>query len=178
MIEELPKNREGIPDIDGLSINGQPLSVDVSGWDAYRSWDEDQHHRFFAETIMSQSVPLAELLLEKRWSVVFSESDHFVTSDKPVALQNFRKSTFGVGTEGTIISFPLSPTRLLIMDDMHEEPANQYYPLMDSNRGAFNSDIWQFGNRFMITGRPMTAVLSEIVAWCERSAANRKDGEV
>jgi len=45
------------------------------------------------------------------------------------------------------------------MDDMNDEPANQYYPLMDSNAGAFNGTIWHAATRFLLTGRPLEEVL-------------------
>ncbi len=58
--------------------------------------------------------------------------------------------------------FPLSPKRLLVLDDKHSEPANQYYPLQKSAAASFNHAIWRNGSRFMITGRPIFEVLSEL----------------
>ena len=88
--------------------------------------------------------------MEKRWSMIIADSDAFVTTDKPVGLKHQTRPVFGFRTPGVIVSFPVSPTRLLVMDDMHHEPANQYYPLKPLMSGAFNYHIWTSGSRFMI----------------------------
>lgn len=63
-----------------------------------------------------------------------------------------------------MVMFPLGPKRMLVMDDMHHEPANQYYILKEAYVGSFNLTTWRNGSRFMITGRPVCSVLSEIVS--------------
>jgi len=165
--DELPKNADGSLNVDRFIYKGEEFEIDSSGWESYKKWDEDEHHRFFAETIRAESGNLAEILLKKRWSVVIAESEHFITSDRPVGFQHRSREVFGIGTIGAVVSFPLSPTRILVMDDQHQEPANQYYPLKPDNVGAFNYGIWHAGTRFMITGRPVSEVLSEIVGWAE-----------
>ena len=52
---------------------------------------------------------------------------------------------------------------MLVMDDLHAEPAGQYYPLKSSNTGVFNYSIWSNSSRFMVTGRAVHDVLSEIM---------------
>lgn len=163
--EVMPKRPDGTPDVEGLILNDKEYELDASGWHSYRAWSDDDHHRFFAETIRSESGYLANLLLKKRWSVVLAEDNNFITSDRPVSLQHQTRKKFGVGTPGVIVSFPLSPTRILIMDDRHERPANQYYPLMPGNSGVLNFSIWRAGSRFMITGRRVLDVLAEITEW-------------
>lgn len=166
--EALPKNSEGTPDISSFSFNGKEYPLDTSDWHSYRKRDENDHHHFFVKRIRADSGHLAEIILRKRWSVVFTDKPHFITSDKPVILQNLEKERFGFGTAGSIISFPLSPTRLLIMDDRYEEPPNQYYQLIPGNLGGHNLSIWRESTRFMITGRAIPDVLNEIVSWSER----------
>lgn len=168
MYEKAPKRMDGRPDIDVIEINGKMHEIDTSGWDEYRNWNNNDHHRFFARRVHSHAVFLAELFLKKRWSVIYSEKTTFVTSDKPVVKQHQNKETFGFGTEGTFISFPLSPTRLLIMDDMHHEPAGQYYPLHNNDPGLFNLLIWRNCSIFMISQRNIGEVLLEMVEWADR----------
>jgi hypothetical protein len=50
------------------------------------------------------------------------------------------------------------------MDDLHDEPANQYYPLIKSNIGAVNMTTWNGARRFLITGRSIPEVLLEFDA--------------
>lgn len=164
----LAKRPDGTPDVESFLVGGKKYDLDTSDWHSYAEWNDDDHHRFFAETIRSESGYLAKLLLKKRWSVVVAENSQFITSDRPVALQHQTRQIFGVGTPGVIVSFPLSPTRILIMDDRHEEPANQYYPVKAEDAGAFNYSIWREGSRFMVTGRPVLEVLAGITGWAER----------
>jgi hypothetical protein len=167
--ESLPKNSEGTPDICSISSNGKEYKFDTSDWHSYRKWNDNDHHHFFVRRIRNDAGHLASIILRKRWSIVFTDKPHFITSDKPVILQNFERERFGFGTSGSIISFPLSPTRVLIMDDLHDEPPNQYYPLLPANLGVYNFSIWRESTRFMITGREIRDVLNEIVSCAERS---------
>jgi hypothetical protein len=167
---ELPIKPDGNPDINSIEVDGMSYPFDPSDWQDYRIWDKNDHDRFFVHAIQTEAIRIANLLREKRWSIVFSERDVFVTSDKPVLLGHQSREIFGFGTEGTIAMFPISPSRLLVMDDMHQEPANQYYPLIQSNEGGFNYGIWHNGSRLMITGRPVPEVLREILAWADGQA--------
>jgi hypothetical protein len=63
--------------------------------------------------IQSEAINLAEQLVQKRWSMMISDRDTFVTSDKPVCIEHQTKTTFGFQTPGVIICFPVSPRRLL-----------------------------------------------------------------
>jgi hypothetical protein len=165
--EELPLRPDGYPDISSIEVKGTSRTFDMSDWHNYRAVSKNDHDRFFVRSIETEAKRIANHLMKKRWSIVFSEREIFITSDKPVLLEHQSKETFGFGTEGTIVMFPLSPRRLLVMDDMHEEPANQYYPLLQENEGSFNYGIWHNGSRFMITGRPVPEVLRDILAWTD-----------
>jgi hypothetical protein len=168
--EEMPRRPDGTPDVDSVEIAGEVHRLDTSGWHAYRAWGKDDHHRFFTHLIRSEAVRLAESLMNKRWSMIVADHDTFVTTDKPVAIQHETRAVFGFRTPGAIVSFPISPARLLVMDDMHDEPASQYYPLKPSMGGAFNHHIWHNRSRFMITGRPIPEVLAELVGWADSLA--------
>jgi hypothetical protein len=161
--KSMPIRSDGCPDIKSIEINGNIYDLDTSDWHEYCSWRKNDHDRFFAQMIETLARNIAELMLRKRWSIVYSDQDVFITSDNPVVLKHQTKDTFGFGVPDTLILFPLSPKRLLVMDDLRSEPANQYYPLMQSNRGVFNHVIWSNCNRFMITGRAIPEVLSEIL---------------
>lgn len=155
---------DGTPMVDSIEIAGKTHPFDTSDWHDYRSQGNDGHDREFAKMVQSEAGRMAKHLLTKRWSILLSERDVFVTSDKPVGLTNLRKERYGYGSEGTILIFPISPSRLLVMDDLHNEPANQYFPLVESNIGAVNMTIWRNSRRFLITGRPISEVLLEINA--------------
>ena len=83
--------------------------------------------------------------MRKRWSTILADDDAFVTSDRPVSIEHHAREVFGVATPGSIVTFPLTPRRLLVMDDRHEQPANQYYPLKRDLVGSMNALIWRGG---------------------------------
>jgi len=163
-----PKKPDGTPDIEYVEINGMIKKIDTSDWHEYRNWQKDDHHRFFAKSIEFHAVDIAELLLQKRWSVIFADTPVFITSDNPVSKAHLERDKFGFGTKGTIVTFPISPTRLLVMDDMHHEPAGQYYPLHADGPGPYNLGIWKNGSRFMISPRDVDDVLAEMLEWADK----------
>jgi hypothetical protein len=67
------------------------------------------------------------------------------------------------------VIFPLTPRRLLVMDDRHEQPPNLYYPLNRDSVGPLNSLIWRNG-RLLLTGRPVPEVLTELVSSANEAA--------
>lgn len=165
VFDAAPKKADGTPDVDTIEINGKVGKISTSGWFDYRNWDANDHHKFFVDAVQSEATNIAELLLKKRWSVVCSDNPVFITTDKPASKQHQTKEKYGFGTEGVIINFPLSPTRLLVMDDMHTEPAGQYYPLKNDDPGSFNLMTWRNGSQFMISPRNIDDVLIEITEW-------------
>jgi len=164
LYEAAARKADGTPDVKEVEINGQVREFDSSGWHDYRSWGKDDHDRFFAHIVQSEAGRIAKILLSKRWSVVCSQDDAFITTDKPVSLHHLEREKFGFGTPGVMVTFPLGPKRMLVMDDLHHEPASQYYALKDANASSFNLTTWRNGSRFMITGRPVPEVLGEIIS--------------
>jgi hypothetical protein len=169
MCEKAPKNADGIPNIESVTYKNKEYKLDSSGWDSYKSWGNDEHHRFFNQQILTETIHIAEILMKKRWSIVVSDSEHFITSDNPVVLEHPSRQVFGFGTKGVVVSFPLSPNRILMMDDRHQKPCNQYYQVSEKNVGAFNYGIWCAVSRFLITGRPIPDVLSEMAEFIEKN---------
>lgn len=159
-----PTHTDGTPMVESVEIAGKSHEFDSSDWNTHKSQGKDGHDRAFANILQSEAGRMARHLLTKRWSVLLSERDVFVTSDKPVVLKHLTKERFGYGTKDTIVTFPISPSRVLLMDDLHNEPANQYYPLVESNIGAVNMTTWNSAQRFLITGRPIPELLLEINA--------------
>lgn len=148
-----------------IEINGKLFDMDLSDWNNYHRWKKDNSQKFWISFIEKEAINLAQILMKKRWSIIFTEFDQFITTDKPVVKFNQHQQIHGFETNGTIIIFPLSQRRLLVMDDLYDEPMNQYYPLKSNQLGLFNYLLWHNSSRFMISGRPISDVLSEIVLW-------------
>lgn len=153
--------------IESVDFKNKSYKFDTTDWHTYRNHGRDGHSRMFAELVQSEAGLMARHLMTKRWSMLFSSSDVFITSDKPVVLSHMTRKRYGYDTTDTIITFPISPSRVLIMDDLHNEPANQYYRVLDLNIGAVNIATWRGARRFFITGRPIPEVLSEFVAFMD-----------
>ena len=78
-----PMRSDGTPDVDSVEISGKVYDFDTSGWHAYRAWGKNDHERFFTKFIEGEAVHLAELLMAKRWSMMFAEHDTFTPPTGP-----------------------------------------------------------------------------------------------
>lgn len=163
LCETAPKRPDATPNVEIVDEAGEARPLDTRGWEQYRIADVNDHRRFFAKMIQAEAVPIAECLVRKRWCTLVADEDAFVTSDRPVSVQHPSREIFGIGTVGSIVMFPLTPRRLLVMDDRHEEPPNQYYPLSGEAVGPLNGLIWRNG-RLLLTGRPIPDVLAELAS--------------
>jgi hypothetical protein len=67
----------------------------------------------------------------------------------------------------TTVSFPLSPTRILIMDNRHGEPNYQYYALW-KDPGSLNCLIWRNAIGYMFAPRHPDIICGEMLAAAER----------
>lgn len=166
--EQCPKDKHGNPDVGEIEVNGIWRPFDASDWPRYKDANAEDKKQMFVDAVRQNAVHDAELLMKKRWSVVFSEDPVFITTDTPVAVLHTSREIFGLGTPGTIVSFPISPTRVLMMDDRHDEPVGQYYPLAETGPGPSNITAWHACDRLMISPRHTDQVCAEMLAWGDR----------
>ena len=162
--DSLPKNNKGNPFIDEIVYKGKSIAFNNSKYKEYKSSDKNDIQHMFVNYINSQAIECAKILLEKRWSIIFSDTPVFITTDNPVITENLERETFGLRTEGTIISFPISPTRLIVLDDRKEEPDGMYYPLGNHGPGPINLTLWKSAKEYMMSHRHTDEVLSEMLA--------------
>lgn len=109
--ETAPRNPDGPPNVQIVAASGDIRALDTRGWEQHRTADANDHRRFFAQIIQSEAVRIAERLIQKRWCTLLAEDDVFVTSDRPVSVQHRSRVVFG--TPGSMVTFPLTPRRLL-----------------------------------------------------------------
>jgi hypothetical protein len=174
MVEQFdraPKDADQIPLISTITIKGKQHDFDTSGWREWRQSGTDDHHRTFAAAIEHEAIGLAEGLLKKRWSVIAVDQPGFITSDRCVAVHHRERQICGLMTPGAVILFPLSPTRVLILDDQHL-PSDQYITTDDV--GSVNFMIWRGAMDFMISSRDVDTVLQEIMVSAERKSCVRQ----
>jgi hypothetical protein len=147
---------------DTIAINGVVWPVNLDEWPDYRDASEDDLKRAWGEQV-STARWLAEMLLKMRWAVIFSEEPVFVTSDNPVTIMHPSLKFRGLKNPETTVGFPLSPTRILMMDNRHGEPDSQYYPLRQDDLGSLNGLIWRNAIEHMFTPRHPAIICGEIM---------------
>lgn len=117
-----------------VEINGRVVKIDNSSWPAYRdATEEDVKASWHAE--INRAAWMAEEFLKMRWAVLFAEQPSFITSDNPVLFLHPGDQFRGIKDPETTIAFPLSPTRVLMMDNRHSEPDSNYYPVQGDASG-------------------------------------------
>jgi len=98
-----------------------------------------------------------------RWSILISNKPEFVTSDNPITFTHPSLSFRGIKNKETLVMFPLSPTRLLLMDHRYSEPRNQYYP-MKHPIAVTNGLLWRGAAEYMFSRQHPDEVCQEIEA--------------
>ena len=146
--------------------NGKRYSVDTSDWERFRESDDEELKKNWIATVKEASW-LAELLMSMRWSIVLSDTQGFITSDHPVTVTHPSLSFRGFKDPDTIVIFPLSPSRLLVMDHRMNEPAGQHYPAGDA-LPSWNYSIWRNAIEYMYCSRNPDEVLAELVSDAEK----------
>ena len=161
VIEKQPLDADGNPDIDHMQLGPRVYPVDNSDWQSYRDAGPDLDEKLWLDAIEHDAIKHAKMLMDKRWSIVFIDDPLFVTSDYPLYVPQPELERFQIGGSNAIILFPISPTRILCMDDLNE-PANQYYHLENHQADLYNMFTWINTESFMISPRNVFDVLAGI----------------
>ncbi|MDB5806224.1 MAG: uncharacterized protein JWN73_3546 [Betaproteobacteria bacterium] len=156
---------DNLPDF--VHINDRRIKLDHATWPAYRDATEEDMKEAWSEWL-GQSAGIAEMFLKMRWAVLVSEKPVFITSDNPVLVGDMLGPHRGLKHPDAMVTFPLSPTRVLIMDNRHSEPDAQFYPL-NHDPAAINLLIWRNAMEYMFSPRNPDEVCAEIVAEAERT---------
>lgn len=151
---------------DAVYLNHRRVLLDTSSWPAYRDASEDDIKRSWNEWV-GQSAGVATMFLEMRWAVLVSDDPVFITSDNPVMVGDTIGPHRGLKHPEAMVTFPLSPTRVLVMDNRHSEPDAQYYPLKH-DPASTNMLIWRNAIEHMFSPRNPREVCAEMVAEGER----------
>lgn len=147
-------------------VNGQEVELDQSSWPAYRdATEEDVKASWHAE--INRAAWMAEEFLKMRWAVLFADRPSFITSDNPVLILHPSDEFRGIKNSETTIAFPLSPTRILMMDNRHNEPDSNYYPLLGDASGM-NLLSWRNAIEHMFSFEHPDVVCAEMTRDAEK----------
>ncbi|MER8824624.1 DUF4238 domain-containing protein [Mesorhizobium sp. M0904] len=104
-----------------------------------------------------------------RWSIITSERPVFITSDSPVTVLHPSMRFRGLKDAETSVIFPLSPTRVLHLDNRNSEPDCQYYAV--PGKGEVQNILnWRNVVEHMFTHRHPDEVSAEMFAVDEKAA--------
>ena len=149
-----------------FELKGKVYAIDPSTWPSYRDASEDDQKRLWIDNV-SSAVWLAEILMKMRWAVIVSETPVFITTDNPVAILHPSLKFRGLNDPDTSIMFPLSPTRILSMDNRHDQPDARYYPLKH-NPASWNTLLWRNAIDHLFSSRHPDIVCAEMMSDAER----------
>lgn len=110
----------------GLNRAFCPACRDATEEDMKRAWDD----------WLRQAAGIAEIFLKMRWVILVSERSVFITSDNLVLAGDALGPHRGFTHPDAMVTFPLSPTRVLMMDNRHNEPDAQFYQLKHDSAAA------------------------------------------
>ena len=160
--DRIPKDSLGRPKISHVIRDGKRHEIDVSGWDEFRDADENYIRQMFVENIRPAGVQLSTDLLTKKWSIVVADEPVFATSDRPVYMSHPTATHFGTRTPGTLIEFPLSPTRLLMLHDFPHGGRFGYHHLK-GGPAPVNLTTWIGADRFLIASTDPTPLIAQLL---------------
>jgi hypothetical protein len=145
-----------------LQLGDRQLEIDPESWPSYRDATEDDLKKLWISQ-MNDATEYAEILMGMRWSILLADSPTFITSDNPVTVVHPSLTFRGLSNPETLILFPISPQRILLMDHLHDQPANQYHPLQ-GNGTAQNVLIWRNAIEYMFSHQDPDNVCRLMVA--------------
>jgi hypothetical protein len=163
-----PKDGNGLPDIERLTIGSERVGFDKHRWKGFVEAEFNDEHQFFVDMIRAEAVRIAEGLMKKRWSMVFMDEPLFVTSDNPFFVVDQDMKRHQILGKAAKLLFPVSPTRILCLDDL-DAPGSQYHKVSADQAGLYNLFTWVNTDDFMISPRNIEHILLEIHAVCEQA---------
>jgi hypothetical protein len=110
---------KGHDEINVCLASGEQLRVKVGDIQRFASDTEANTRAGFLSAMRSSVQDVAKVLNARRWGVIIAEEPGFVTSDRPLVVSQGHcpDQSFGFGSPGTTITFPISPNRLLLIGD-------------------------------------------------------------
>ena len=142
--------------------NGKEEIVDINEF--RNPISEYEKSMFFIENIHYFTNEYSEIFIKKKWSIIISEEKEFMTSDNPMIVNNNLTEVFGLRTKGTIILFPISPKRLLRLEDyIDDEPKEVCYcPINKDEYILYNHIIWNSSDKYVISSGNIDDVIDKM----------------
>lgn len=168
MYESVPKGADGLPLVSHIFQDSKAFELDTSDYEEYKAADANQLKQMFAEQIRPIARNITDLVFEKRWAFLCTDKPVFFTSDKPVIRQHHERKTFGIGTPGVHLWFPISPTRMLWMTDRVGDACDGFYPFPVAEATALNAFTMANATRFLLSHESPDDRMMEVGALADK----------
>lgn len=145
-----------------VTIGGVRRAVDPSDWLAFSTAGEEAMKAAW-NVYVAAAGDIAPRLLKMRYSILALDQPGFVTSDNPVTITHPSGTFRGIGDPDTVITFPISPTRTLMLDNQLGEPDGWYYSRDDGSPAANNLAVWRNAIEHMFSSRHPDLALAELL---------------
>jgi hypothetical protein len=147
-----------------IEIVGQSKTVLLRPAEIKETFNAENTQSAFVNLMSEQAELISEILANRRWGIIFSDTPAFATSDSPVVLYRgtCTEASFGFATPGTMIFFPVSPTRMILIDDSLQLDFGLY---TTANPDAFNKIIAGAAVRFVYADKESNDFSQKIRSW-------------
>ena len=145
-----------------LTIGGVRRALDPSDWPTFSAAGEEEMKAAWNDYVAAAG-DIAPRLLKMRFSMLTLNRPGFITSDNPVTITHPSGTFRGIGDPDTIISFPISPTRTLMLDNRVGEVDGGYYVSENGIPAVENMAVWRNAIEHMFCSRHPDAVLAEFL---------------
>lgn len=146
-----------------ICINGVEYPLHPTNWASFHALDEEQMKAEWNRFVAGAG-GMASQVLGMRMTVLVAREPVFITSDNPVSVLHPSMRFRGFANPDTTVLFPISPTRLLVLDNRHNEPDGQYHLLADDDPAPANGLVWRNAIEHMFSARHPDEVCAEIAA--------------
>lgn len=118
--------------------------------------DSEKMRELFAKSVIATSEPLSKVLGNMNWRLLEAEEDYFITSENPLLLYHPVEQQWGLGTPGTIIQLPISPTLLVWFSAPSDLPELDPFPLPRQGVTGINGLIVQGAEQYLFSNLGLT----------------------
>lgn len=146
-----------------IAIGNVTREVDPSDWPGFRDLGEENLKASWADYVASAG-DIVPRLLGMRMVMLVAGRPAFITSDNPVTITHPSLKFRGINDTDTTIRLPISPTRVLVLDNRHSEPDGAYYALTGGDPSPTNLLVWRNAKDHMFSPRHPNEVCAELLA--------------
>ena len=147
-----------------IEFLGQNKTVLLRPAEIKQTFNAENAQSAFVNLMPEQAERISEILVNRRWGIIFSDTPAFATSDSPVVLYRgtCTDACVDFATPGTMIFFPVSPTRMILIDNSLQLDFGLY---TTANPDAFNKIIAEAAVRFVYADKESNDFSQKISGW-------------